>query len=316
LTSIIAVFLVLAGAIGSVGVVLLGSGRRRQLSQRVDQIARPEERASVPAMRQMAADQLAAALGALRSLFTFRMGRSWGVSANPGLLLLLGLTAAAGGWLFARFGLHLPDYLGALVGLGGFALVPRIVVMHQQRRSDAAFGELLPAATDMVVRVVRAGLPVIVAIRAVGQEGEPPLAAVFAGIADQTEIGVPLEEALGKASLAVGNADFRFFAVAVALQQATGGNLAGTLETLSEIIRRRRALRLKAAAATAEVRISGIVLGAIPLFVMGALLMVAPNYLDALFSDRRGNIIVGMALLLLAVAGMSMRAMLRRSLAA
>jgi tight adherence protein B len=172
----------------------------------------------------------------------------------------------------------------------------------------------LPDAIDMVVRVVRAGLPVGVAIRTVGQEAEPPLSTVFVKIADQADIGRPLGQALATTSETVGNPDFRFFAVAVALQQATGGNLTATLETLSEIIRRRRAVRLKARAATAEVRISGIVLGAIPFVVAGALLMVAPTYLAPLFADPRGNIILGLALLGLLLAGITMRAMIRNSL--
>ncbi len=125
---------------------------------------------------------------------------------------------------------------------------------------------------------------------------------------------MPLDQAMAKTSEAVGNPDFRFFAVAVALQQSTGGNLAVTLETLSQIIRKRRAVRLKARAATAEVRISAIVLGAIPFFVTGALLFAAPTYLDPLFADPRGNIILGLAVLGLLLAGLTMRAMIRNSL--
>jgi tight adherence protein B len=188
------------------------------------------------------------------------------------------------------------------------------VLFRQQRRADRQFAELLPDAIDMVVRVVRAGLPVGVAMRTVGQEAEPPLSTVFVKIADQTDIGLPLDQALATTSDAVGNPDFRFFAVAVALQQATGGNLTVTLEALGQIIRKRRAVRLKAGAATAEVRISGIVLGAIPFVVTGLLLMVAPDYLAPLFADPRGNIILGMAVLGLSLAGITMRAMIRNSL--
>lgn len=166
----------------------------------------------------------------------------------------------------------------------------------------------------MVVRIVRAGLPVAPALRTVGQQGSPPLSTMFARIADQNEIGMPLGEAMARTSDLVGNPDFRFFAVAVALQQSTGGNLATTLETLSQIIRRRRAVRLRAGAATAEVRISAIVLGSIPFFVTGALLLVAPNYLDPLFADPRGNVILGLALLGLLLAGLMIRAMIRNAL--
>jgi tight adherence protein B len=256
----------------------------------------------------------ARALIGLRSLFTFRMRRSWGVSANPLYLLAAGLVAAEAIWMLGRVAHHLPGYVPAIGAVGGFFLLPRIILMREQRRSDAQFAELLPDAIDMVVRIVRAGLPVGPAIRTVGQEADPPLSTMFAKIADQIEIGVPLDEAMARTSEAVGNPDFRFFAVAVALQQSTGGNLAATLETLSQIIRRRRAVRLRAGAATAEVRISAIVLGSIPFFVTAALLLVAPNYLDPLFADPRGNVILGLALFGLLLAGVTMRAMIRNSL--
>jgi len=85
-------------------------------------------------------------------------------------------------------------------------------------------------------------------------------------------------------------------------------------QALSEIVRRRRAVRLKARAATAEIRVSAIVLGSIPFFIIGALLVVSPGYLEPLISDPRGNLIVGAALLSLLLAGVTMRAMLRAAL--
>jgi tight adherence protein B len=137
---------------------------------------------------------------------------------------------------------------------------------------------------------------------------------VFNSIANLADIGVPLAEALATTGETVGSPDFRFFGVAVALQQATGGNLAATLETLSEIIRKRRAVRLKARAATAEIRVSAIVLGAIPFFIVGVLLVVSPAYLQPLISDPRGNIIVGAALLALLLAFLTMRTMMRTAM--
>jgi tight adherence protein B len=166
----------------------------------------------------------------------------------------------------------------------------------------------------MLVRIVRVGLPVSAAIRTVGRETKPPVSTVFSEVADQTEIGVALNDALARTGAAVGNPDFRFLAVAVALQQATGGNLAATLETLSQIVRKRRAVRLKAMAASAEVRLSAIVLGTMPFVVTAALVLVAPSYLDPLFAEPRGNIILGLALLSLLMAGITMRMIIRKSL--
>jgi len=309
---VVAAVLMLAGTGGLLVLALGGRSDRRALGRRVEAVTS----ASWPKSGESRLDSLRRLriVVGLRSLFAFRMRRSWGARVNPVYLLAAGVVGAAVTWLLGRFAGYLPNYLLAVAAAGGFFLVPRIVLVWQQRRSDAQFAELLPDAIDMVVRIVRAGLPVGVAIRTVGQEASAPLSAMFGKVADQSEIGVPLDEAVARTSEVVGNPDFRFFAVAVALQQSTGGNLAATLEALSQIIRRRRAVRLKARAATAEVRMSGIVLGSIPFFVTGALLMVAPNYLRPLFADPRGRIILGVALLGVVLAGTTMRMMVRNSL--
>lgn len=306
--------LLVAGGGGLLAFALSRRARERTVLRRVDAIAADGAHTGKQSSLRVFRVWAASALGGLRSLFAFRMRRSWGISANPAYLLAAGAVAAAAVWLSSGIAPHLPAYAAPLGAALAFFAVPRIILVREQRRSDAQFAALLPDAIDMVIRIVRAGLPVASAIRTVGREEAAPLATVFMKIADQIEIGVPLDEALTQASEIVGNPDFRFFAVAVGLQQSTGGNLTVTLETLSQIIRRRRAVRLRARAATAEVRISGIVLGSIPFVVTGALLLVAPNYLDPLFADRRGNIIIGLAVLGLLLAGLTMRGMIRSSL--
>ena len=83
--------------------------------------------------------------------------------------------------------------------------------------------------------------------------------------------------------------------MAVALQYATGGNLTATLEILFDIIRKRRATRLKAKAATGEIRITAYTLGGIPILTTGALFVIQPGYLTPLWTDPRGHLIIAMA---------------------
>jgi len=312
---IIALVLMLASGSCVFAAALSEQSRDQALKRRVDELA-PEKRG--PGRRKLTA-RLRAAARALdrnvRALFAYRMFRSWGVSTKSVYLLLAGGFAGAGSWGVASIALHLPNFVAWSAGAIGFFLLPRLLLNRDQHRADAQFSELLPDTIDMVVRMVRAGLPVSAAIRTVSVEAEPPLKKIFSEIADLAEIGLPLAEALTKTTEAVGNPDFSFFGVAVALQQSTGGNLAVTLETLSEIVRRRRAVRLKARAATAEIRVSAIVLACIPIFIVGALLIVSPEYLEPLLSDPRGNLIVGTALLSLLLAGLTMRAMMRTAMA-
>jgi tight adherence protein B len=311
----IALGLALAGGLIVLAVVLTGKSHDRALERRVAKMVKTAPLTIDGAATINSGSALGRSLSQrLRSLFTYRMTRTWGVTAKSSYLLTAGLIAAVGLGGVTAIVLHMPGYIAGLAAAGGFFLLPRLLIKRQQGRADGQFSELLPDAIDMVVRMVRAGLPVGPALRAVGDEAAPPLSTVFNSIANLADIGIPLAEALATTGETVGNPDFRFFGVAVALQQATGGNLAATLETLSEIIRKRRAVRLKARAATAEIRVSAIVLGAIPFFIIGVLLVVSPGYLQPLISDPRGNIIIGAAVLGLLLAFLTMRMMMRSAM--
>ncbi|MGE5270493.1 MAG: type II secretion system F family protein [Thiohalocapsa sp.] len=287
---------------------LVGRAREQAVARRVSLITNPR----LPA--QGLPEVVPVSHWSPRSIFTIRMRRVWGVSSSFGFLLGLGIATALAVGVLGRLALHLPSHVTALAAVVGFFLVPRIVMAREQARADARFVDMLPDGIDMVVRTLRVGLPVSVAIRTVGQDAKPPVSTVFAAVADQADIGVPVNEALARMAMTVGNPELRFLATAVALQQSTGGNLAATLEALSQILRKRRSVRLKARAASAEVRMSAIVLGAMPFLVTGALLVVAPTYLDVLFVDPRGKLILGLALVGLLMAGVTMRTMIRNSL--
>lgn len=308
------ILFILVGGLALLGVVLASQASERTLAGRVE-LARGGPVQKMEAADPEAPSALERGLGSVQSMFMFRMRRQWGVTTRPLFLLFVGFGGAIIVWVVLSFATHVASYVALLCSVAAFFLVPRLIIMREQRRADRLFSELLPDGIDMVVRIVRAGMPVGAAVRAVGQEGNPPLSTTFSQVADQASIGVPFDEALSRIAAAIGNADFRFFAVAVALQQMTGGNLAATLETLSTIIRRRRAVLLKAHAASAEVRMSATVLGAIPIVVLGALLLVAPTYLQPLFSDWRGNVILGIAAFLLVSAIITMRTMIRNALA-
>ena len=309
--------LLCVGGFALVAVALAGGDTARTMTSRIALISPSAPRRAATSMAPMAAlTWQERGERALEAIFAFRMQRRWGTSTGPLQLLLIGLVAAVLAWLIARVAFGFGPILLWIATLGAFVLVPRLVLRREQRIADAQFSELLPDAIDMVVRIVRAGLPVGMAIRTVGQESAAPLSTIFLRVAGQAEIGLPLDEALAQIGATVGNADFRFFAVAVALQQTTGGNLAETLETLSQIIRRRRAVRLKSQAATAEVRISAVVLGSIPFVVAGALYILAPAYFDQFFADPRGRVILLLAILCLLMAGLTMRAMIRNALSA
>jgi tight adherence protein B len=247
----------------------------------------------------------------LRSFFTFGSGRTWGMTSGVTRILLTMFAAAAIAWAATALGLGVPQWLAALIALAAAYVVPRVLLRRQQANAERAFTDVFPDAVISVARMLRAGLPVTTAVRTLGTEGLPPVNTVFATMADQVALGTPIDEALDISSRQVGLADFRFFAVAVVLQHATGGNLAATLEVLSDIVRKRRAMRLKAQATTAEIRMSAYVLGSMPFLILGALLLIQPDYLAPLFVDPRGQIILGIAGCGILLAGVTMRQMMR-----
>ena len=303
--------LLLLGSGTLVGALLLRRRERLEMARRINLVA------AVPGAGT--ADAVGAWLKVRSERFDVRLqrvfaagaDRIWGMKASAPTLAITALVAAAAAWLLLRVGLGLSHWIAVpATGIAAF-FIPRLLLLRQQRKTERLFTDLFPDAVDAIARMLRAGLPISSAVRAVSAEAPPPVDAVFAMISDQISIGAPIEEALDVSSRHIGMPDFRFFTVAVVLQHSTGGNLAATLEILSDIIRRRRAVRLKSQATTAEIRVSAYVLGALPILIVGVLAIIQPGYLTPLFVDPRGHMILMAAAAGLLLAGISMRQMMR-----
>ena len=135
------------------------------------------------------------------------------------------------------------------------------------RRRVARFIALFPEAIDLMVRALRAGLPITEAIINAGQEIGDPVGAEFRGIEAGMRLGRDLDRLLWDIAKRISAPEFRFFIIALSVQRETGGNLAETLNNLSEVLRRRRAMRAKARAMASEARASTMILGSLPILV-------------------------------------------------
>jgi tight adherence protein B len=200
--------------------------------------------------------------------------------------------------------------IAALVALAA----PFVILRQAQRRYQRRFLDLFPDALDLIVRAVKSGLPALDAMGAAAQEIPDPVGREFQRTIDEMRIGVDMDEALKQAADRIRVPDFRFFVVSLALQRQTGGGLAETLSNLSTVIRRRKELRLKARALSAEAKASAAVLGALPVFSSAALAVLAPQYVALLFTDARGRLILGIALLSLFIGFTVMSMIIRKSL--
>jgi tight adherence protein B len=146
-----------------------------------------------------------------------------------------------------------------------------------------------------MVRALRAGLPISEAIVNAGQEISDPVGTEFQGIEAGMRLGRDLDSLLWDIAKRIDVPEFRFFIIALNVQRETGGNLAETLNNLSNVLRGRRAMRAKARAMASEARASTMILGSLPVLVTIILMFSSPAYIMPLFSDVRGLVLVGVA---------------------
>ena len=305
--------LLLASWLALFAVAVAGRRSRQSMTRRAKLIVMPTAKsvaASLPGAQ--ARDAGPQVNRWLRRFFSVGLPRDWGMKSGGVRAVTIGFVASAGAWAVCGLALRLPLYVIIPIVCLAFLGIPRMLLKHEQAKAEHLLQDTFPDAVDMVVRMLRAGLPISSTVEAVAKEGPYPVADVFREIGDQIKIGIPINDALFAAGDRIGLADFRFFGVAVALQQSTGGNLAATLETLAEIMRKRRAMRLKGRATTGEARISAYILGGLPFLIIGILLLVDPAYLAPLIKDSRGNVIAGLALSGLVLGFTSMRRMMRQ----
>ena len=203
----------------------------------------------------------------------------------------------------------------ALAAAAGTALFgARFWVASRRDATLARMEEQFALALGVIIRCVRAGLPVVEGMRAVAAEVPMPTGPEFRRCVDQVQLGVDFDAALVALADRCTLPDYRFFGVTVTLQRQTGGNLAETLDNLAETIRRRRAVRMKAQALTSETRATVMVLAVLPLGVAAVMLLVSPDYILQLFTTPGGRRLLGIALVVQAFGLLVIRIISRKSL--
>jgi tight adherence protein B len=218
-----------------------------------------------------------------------------------------GMNVTLGDFAFASLGLAMAlailfylvlDVPPAIVLIGslliGFGL-PNIAIGRIAKKRGQRFNLLFPEAVDLIVRALRAGLPVQEAIANVSRDIKDPVGAVFRNAQHEMQLGVPIETALWRVAKTVQTEEFNFLIVAMSIQRDTGGNLAETLANLSALLRARQQLRLKIRAFTSEARTTMVIMAGLPFLVAGALFVISPNYITPLATTSTGQIVAAAA---------------------
>jgi len=229
-------------------------------------------------------------------------------------LVIAGILAPVPVFLLTSMVMRLQPVIVVVLLLAAAVGAPILVLRSAQSRFRRKFLEQFPDAIDIIVRAVRAGLPVLEAMGVAARETPGPVGDEFQRALDEMRIGIEMEEALQRMAERIRVPDFRFYAVSVALQRRTGGSLANTLTHLSSVIRGRKEIRQKAGALSAETKASVIVLSILPFAVSGGLWLLNPGFISVLFFDPRGRFMVGLAFLSLLTGVTTMVLMVKRSL--
>jgi tight adherence protein B len=215
-------------------------------------------------------------------------------------LVLIGVGALLGNWWIA------PGFIGWVPGLA-LGTAPYFFLLQKRKKRLQRFSELLPEAIDLMVRGLRSGQAIAATVENVAQESDEPLRSEFRRTADEQSFGLPFRESMLNLSRRVPVPDLQFLVTAVLVQKETGGNLSLILEKTSHVIRERMRVVGQTRIRTAQGRLTGWILCALPFGMFFATNALNPGYGRILFVDPLGQKMVATAGVLMVVGMLTIR---------
>ena len=200
-----------------------------------------------------------------------------------GIGAVLGVIGASLSWL-AGVKLYLAPLLGIVM-----MLVPFVWLLTKRAMRLRYFAGQLPDALELVARALRAGHSLAAGMHVVAEEMPAPVADEFLRVYEEQNLGIPVEDALKGMCERVPNLDLRFFVTSVLIQRQTGGDLAEILDKIGYVIRERFRILGQVKALTAEGRLSGVILIALPFALFFYMLNVKPDYIEPLWTTELGK---------------------------
>jgi len=214
-----------------------------------------------------------------------------GLSWSPRQFYVISATLALcvmGGALVVGGGLPASGVLGLVAGFG----LPRWILGFLKKRRERRFLNIFPDAVDVVVRGVKAGLPLGDCLKIIANESQEPVRSEFRSIVEIQTIGMPTGEACLKLYESVPLPESNFFGIVVSIQQKSGGNLSEALGNLSRVLRDRKKMQAKIKAMSMEAKASAAIIGALPPVVMMLVYVTSPNYIELLWTTPVGRIML------------------------
>lgn len=200
---------------------------------------------------------------------------------------VMGLGLAA-----TSFIVGLPWYVAVLAGLAGFLGLPRWALGFIRRRRQNVFLNDFADAIDVMVRGLKAGLPVSDAMKVIAAESGPPVGPEFSEVVEGQRIGITIDQGIERMYERMPMSEVNFLGIVMSIQSKTGGNLSEALNNLSKVLRDRKKMKAKIRAVSQEAKSSAAIIGALPFVIMAALTVLNPQYLNPLFDTSAGNIML------------------------
>jgi tight adherence protein B len=192
--------------------------------------------------------------------------------------------------------------IGMLMGIGilpalGIAFtagggLPFWSLSFLKKRREAKFLQAFPDAVDVIVRGIKAGLPLLDSLKLIAAEAQEPVRSEFRSIIETQMIGIPIGEACLKLYEHMPVPEANFFGIVISIQQRAGGNLSEALGNLSRVLRDRKKMKAKIQAMSMEAKASAAIIGALPLAVMMLVYITSPQYISLLWTEPFGRMML------------------------
>jgi tight adherence protein B len=222
------------------------------------------------------------------------------------------LISAGIGVAFFTMGMFFAGGLLAATGLafaGAFGL-PLWILRYLKKRRENKFLDAFPDAVDIIVRGIKAGLPLLDCLKMITNEAPEPLRTEFRAIVETQAIGMPLGDACGKLYERMPVPEANFFGIVISIQQKAGGNLSEALGNLSRVLRDRKKMKAKIQAMSQEAKASAGIIGALPVAVMTMVYITSPTYIQLLFTEPLGNLMLACSAVWMAIGVFVMKKMI------
>jgi tight adherence protein B len=315
----LALFVLVAVAIGGVAWVFLYpilSGERKA-EQRKETVVRTAVAAPVRVSRNQQKSRREQVEGTLKELEQrnsksvplaikiAQAGLTWSKQRFFITCRILGLAAFLLGLMldggpFAALG------LAFAAGIG----LPLWLLKFLKKRREAKFLASFPDGVDIIVRGIKAGLPLLDSLRIITTDAPEPLKSEFRAIVETQTIGIPIGDACGKLYERIPVPEANFFGIVIGIQQKAGGNLSEALGNLSRVLRDRKKMKAKIQAMSMEAKASAMIIGCLPIAVAGLVYITSPDYIELLWTHPTGRIMMACCAVWMSIGVFVMRKMI------